>query len=190
MHLIVGLGNPGATYQGTRHNIGFQALDRLAEEYHVSFSDAKWQAQVAKASFGGNAVLLVKPQTYMNESGRAVGAIAAYYRTPPENIIVVHDDLDLALGRIKVVVGRGAGGHNGIISLISHLQSNNFVRIRVGIGRPDSMVPVRNFVLTRFTNEEQSLIDGEMAAVRQAIQLIFDRGPLAAMSMVNSHKMS
>lgn len=190
MHLIVGLGNPGSAYQGTRHNIGFQSLDYLADAHHVSFSDSKWQAQAAKASLCGNAVILVKPATYMNESGRAVGAIAAYYRISPENIIVIHDDLDLALGRIKVVAGRGAGGHNGIVSLISHLHSNNFVRIRLGIGRPDPMVPVKNFVLTRFTSEEQTLVDGEMTAIHQAIQLIFDRGALAAMSIVNSHKSS
>ncbi|MBU4154478.1 MAG: aminoacyl-tRNA hydrolase [Proteobacteria bacterium] len=188
MHLIVGLGNPGATYQGTRHNIGFQLLDYLADTLHVSFSDSKWNARVVKTSLSGNGVILVKPETFMNESGRAVGAIATYYRIRPENIIVVHDDLDLALGRIKVVVGRGAGGHNGILSLVSHLQSNDFVRIRLGIGRPDPMIPVKNFVLTRFSSEERASIDGEMTIICQTIQLILEKGPLFAMSMVNSRK--
>lgn len=188
MHLIVGLGNPGSTYQGTRHNIGFQFLDYLADAHHVSFSGSRWHALTAKTSLFGTGVILVKPETYMNESGRAVGAIATYYRTPPENIIVIHDDLDLALGRIKVVVGRGAGGHNGILSLISHLHCNNFVRIRLGIGRPDPMVPVKNFVLTKFSSEEQTLVDGEMATIGQAIQVILEKGPLPAMSLINSHK--
>lgn len=190
MYLVVGLGNPGATYQGTRHNIGFQFLDYLADAQHVSFGDSKWHALTVKTSLCGIGVILAKPETYMNESGRAVGAIAAYYRIPPENIIVIHDDLDIALGRIKVVVGRGAGGHNGILSMISHIHSNNFVRIRVGIGRPDPMIPVKNFVLTRFSNEEQSLVDGEMTIICQAVQLIIEKGPSSAMALVNSHKPS
>lgn len=190
MYLIVGLGNPGAAYQGTRHNIGFQSLDHLAEEHHVSFGDSKWNALIAKTSLCGEVVILAKPETYMNESGRAVGAIATYYRIPHEKIIVIHDDLDLALGRIKIVTGRGAGGHNGILSLISHLHDNNFVRIRVGIGRPDSFVPVKNYVLTKFNHEEQTLVTNEMASICQAIQLILEKGPLLAMSMVNSHKKS
>jgi len=190
MYLVVGLGNPGPAYQGTRHNIGFEFLDLFADANRVSFTDSKWQALIAKSSFENNAVMLVKPQTYMNESGRAVSAIAAYFRTPPEQIIVIHDDLDLSLGRVKVVVGRGAGGHNGITSLISYLHSNNFVRIRVGIGRPDPVTPVKNFVLTKFTTDEQAVLNEEMANIHQAIHLIINRGPSAAMAQVNNRKAS
>jgi len=188
MRLIVGLGNPGDSYQGTRHNIGFQALDALADEHHVAFVDSKWQAEIAKTMLWGQPVILVKPLTYMNESGRPVGQIASYYRVQPADIIVLHDDLDLALARIKVVVDRGAGGHNGIISLITHLGSRQFVRIRIGIGRPNPSVPVKNFVLARFLPEEQTAVHQQMATIHQVIRLILDKGPLSAMSMVNSPK--
>ena len=188
MRLIVGLGNPGDSYQGTRHNIGFQVLDSLADEYHVSFAESKWQAKIAKCTLWGQPVILVKPETYMNESGRAVGQIASYYCVLPQDIIVLHDDLDLALARIKVVCSRGAGGHNGILSLITHLGSRDFVRIRLGIGRPESSMPVKNFVLARFLPEEQAIVFKQMDTIQQAIRLILEKGPLLAMSMVNNKK--
>lgn len=188
MRLIVGLGNPGANYQGTRHNIGFQVLDLLASEHNVSFADSKWQAKVAKCTLWGQHVILVKPETYMNESGRAVGAIASYYRVPPEDIVVLHDDLDLPLARIKVVCSRGAGGHNGILSLMSHLDSRDFVRIRLGIGRPDPSVPVKNFVLARFLPEEQGIVLQQMGTIYQVIRMVLEKGPVAAMSLVNGCK--
>lgn len=188
MRLIVGLGNPGESYQGTRHNIGFQALDSLAETHHVSFTESKWQAKTAKGTLWGQPVILAKPETYMNESGRAVGQIASYYRISPQDIIVLHDDLDLALARIKVVCSRGAGGHNGILSLITHLGSRDFVRIRLGIGRPDPTMPVKNFVLARFLPEEQSIVHNQMGTIHQIIRLILEKGPLLAMSMINSRK--
>lgn len=186
--MIVGLGNPGDTYQGTRHNIGFQVLDSLAEEHRVSFADSKWQAKIAKTTLWGHSVILIKPETYMNESGRAVGQIASYYRVLPRNIVVLHDDLDLALARIKVVYDRGAGGHNGIISLITHLNSREFVRIRIGIGRPTLPIPIKNFVLARFLPEEQAIISQQMGTIQQAIRLILEKDPLSAMSMINGKK--
>lgn len=188
MRLIVGLGNPGDTYLGTRHNIGFQAVDYLADEHRVSFVDSKWQAKIAKVNLWGEAVILAKPETYMNESGRAIGQIAAYYRIAPQDIIVLHDDLDLELARIKVVVNRGAGGHNGILSLITHLGSREFVRIRIGIGRPGPSVPIKNFVLARFRPEEQELVRQQLAVIQETVRLILNQGPLKAMSIVNSKK--
>ena len=188
MRLIVGLGNPGDSYYGTRHNIGFQVLDSLADEHHVSLTESKWQAKTTKCTVWGHQVILVKPETYMNESGRAVGQIASYYRVLPQDIIVLHDDLDLALARIKVVCSRGAGGHNGILSLISHLGNRDFVRIRLGIGRPDPSIPVKNFVLARFLPEEQDVIRKQMDTIQQVIRLILDKGPLLAMSMINSKR--
>lgn len=185
MRLIVGLGNPGSLYQGTRHNIGFQVLDALAAAHQVSFTESKWQAKIAKCTLWGQAVILVKPETYMNESGRAVGPLAAYYRVQPQDIIVLHDDLDLDLARIKVVCSRGAGGHNGILSLITHLGNRDFVRIRLGIGRPDPAIPVKNFVLARFLPAEQAEVLHKMDAIHQAIRLILEDGPTAAMSSIN-----
>ncbi len=190
MRLIVGLGNPGDTYQGTRHNIGFQVLDALADQRHVFFAESKWQAKIAKANLWGQPVILVKPETYMNESGRAVGQIASYYHVEPQDIIVLHDDLDLALARIKVVCDRGAGGHNGILSLITHLNSRQFVRVRIGIGRPEPAIAVKNFVLARFLPDEQVVVSQQMDTIHQAIRLILENGHLSAMSIVNSKKVA
>jgi PTH1 family peptidyl-tRNA hydrolase len=190
MRLIVGLGNPGANYQGTRHNIGFQVLDFLAEGHNVSFAESKWQAKIARCTLWGQSVILVKPETYMNESGVAVGQIASFYRIPPQDIIVFHDDLDLALARIKIACSRGAGGHNGILSLIAHLGTRDFVRIRLGIGRPDPTVPVKNFVLSRFLPEEQSVVLTQMDTAEQVLLLVLDKGHVSAMSTVNSNKIN
>ena len=121
----------------------------------------------------------------MNESGRSVGRIAAYYRVDPENIVVVHDDLDLELARVKVVVNRGPGGHNGIVSLISHLGSRNFARIRFGIGRPQSEIPVSRFVLTGFSPDEQGAVDQKIKEVEQYIKLIVEKGAISAMNLIN-----
>ena len=185
MHLVVGLGNPGETYVGTRHNVGFQAVDYLAESRGLTFGESKWPAKIAKGTLGGEPVILVKPDTYMNESGRAVGPLAAYYRVPPGRIIVLHDDLDLTLSRIMVVVNRGAGGHNGIGSLIDHLGGREFVRVRIGVGRPEGAMPVKNFVLARFQPQERELMLARMPSIAEAVCLVLERGVLAAMAAVN-----
>jgi len=188
LRLIVGLGNPGSAYQGTRHNIGFQVLDSLAEQHRVVFAESEWQAKIAKANLWGQPVLLVRPETYMNESGRAVSLVAAHYHVQPPDIIVLHDDLDLALARIKVVCDRGAGGHNGILSLIAHLHSRLFVRVRIGIGRPEPAMPVKDFVLGKFHPQEQVVVSQQMDSIHQAVRLILERGHLLAMALVNSKK--
>lgn len=188
MRLIVGLGNPGDIYRGTRHNVGFQAIDHLGEELTVSWHACSWQARIAHCALGGETVILVKPETYMNESGRAVSLIAAHYRISPSDIIVLHDDLDLELGRIKVVSNRGAGGHNGILSLIDHLHSREFVRVRIGIGRPDPSMPIVNYVLARFLPEEQAVLLPLMDTMRELLSTILEKGPLSAMSAWNSRK--
>lgn len=190
MRLLVGLGNPGATYQGTRHNIGFQVLDYIANEHRLAFLASRWQAQTVTATLWGEAVMLVRPETFMNESGVAVGRIAAHHGISPQDIIVIHDDLDLALGRIKVVANRGAGGHKGILSLITHLNSREFVRLRIGVGRPPPLLPVRDYVLSRFEPQEQETLLTQMDTVQEAIRLILTLGPLAAMAMINSNKAS
>ncbi len=185
MYLVVGLGNPGVDYFGTRHNVGFQAVDYLAERHGLTFVDSKWQARIAKGTLCGKPVIIVKPDTYMNESGRAVGPLAAYYRVTPGQIIVLHDDLDLVLARTMVVVNRGSGGHNGIVSLVNHLGSREFVRIRIGIGRPDASVTVKNFVIARFRPQEHELMMAQMPSIEETVCLVLERGALAAMSAVN-----
>ncbi len=187
MHLVVGLGNPGKKYEQTRHNIGFMALDYLAEKEGVNFADSKWEAKVAQVRMGEGKAVFAKPETFMNNSGRAVGKICSYYKIPPENVIVVQDDVDLELGRIKLVVNRGAGGHKGILSIIQHLGVKKISRIRVGIGRPpeDSGMPVSRFVLAKFTSSEQSTLDLLLASVAEGIRLIFEQGAIGAMNQIN-----
>jgi len=187
MHLVVGLGNPGSKYERTRHNIGFMALDHIAEKEGFTFSDSKWEAQIARVRLEGRPVLFVKPQTFMNNSGRAVGKICSYYKIAPEMITVVQDDLDLEFGRIKLVVNRGAGGHNGIISINQHLGSKNFFRIRVGIGRPagDSDISVSSFVLAKFSQPEHVTTEAVLDSIDKAVRLILSTGAVDAMNEIN-----
>ena len=187
MYLIAGLGNPGGEYSQTRHNIGFIFLDYLAAQHDLSFSESKWQSKVCRARLWGEQIVFVKPQTFMNLSGAAVGPIATYYKIPSEKIIIIHDDLDLPTGRIKMVCNRGAGGHNGITSIISHLGSKDFVRIRLGVGRPALQdILVRNFVLGNLSHSESDLISGRYADIEQGISLFMEQGLAAAMTYLNA----
>lgn len=188
MYLVVGLGNPGGEYAATRHNIGFFFLDYLAEKFRCSFRSSRWQAEVAREQLWGDAVLLVKPMTFMNRSGMAVGAIAHFYQIANSNIIVVHDDLDLPLGRAKIVTNRGAGGHNGIRSLIECLGGKDFVRIRVGIGRPRTQEGASNFVLSRFSPEEQETLHREVQDIEEGVALIISKGIAVAMNRFNAEE--
>lgn len=187
MYILVGLGNPGRDYSTTRHNIGFIFLDYLADKEGLSFKESKWQAEVVKDVLWGKTVLLVKPQTYMNKSGTAVSQILHYYQVETANLIVVHDDLDLPFGRIKIVTNRGDGGHKGIRSIIQHLGgTKDFVRIRVGIGRPDSPVSVSNYVLSRLSPEEQSSMQQGLQDMEEAVRLVMEKGIGVAMNRINS----
>jgi len=184
-YLLVGLGNPGPKYAGTRHNVGFQFLDYLARQHGFGYAGSKWQAQLARPNLWGAPVLLAKPETYMNLSGQAVAGIVGYYRLAPEQVVVVHDDIDLPVGRLKIVVGRGAGGHNGIRSIIEHLGDRAFVRIRVGVGRPVGPMPVEKYVLAPFSNDELDCLTGLMARIEDAARLIISDGPVKAMNIIN-----
>ncbi len=155
MHLIVGLGNPGRKYEHTRHNAGFRFLDRLAESEGLRFSAApRFHAETAEWRTGGEKALLVKPQTFMNNSGEAVGALARYHQIPTGNIVVVYDDLDLPPGRFRLRQGGGHGGHNGLKSLNAHLPDSGYIRVRIGIGRPPAGMEVTPWVLGKATNRE------------------------------------
>lgn len=136
MKLIVGLGNPGRKYEATRHNAGFIALDLIADKFNIDIDKEKMKALVGEGNIRGEKVILVKPQTFMNLSGEAVGAVARWYKIEPEDILVIYDDMDLDLGRIRIRKKGSAGGHNGIKSLIQHLGTEEFPRIKIGIGRP------------------------------------------------------
>lgn len=185
MLMIVGLGNPGSKYILTRHNIGFMAVDHLAEKAGAVLKDSKWEADLIKTKLWAESLLLVKPTSYMNLSGRPVQGIAAYYRIPSDRIVVIHDDLDLEVGRVKIVLGRGAGGHNGIKSLIEHLGTRDFIRIRVGIGRPPEKMAPAAFVLSKFSAPELTEIGRVFTLIEEGIKLIERDSPAAAMNFVN-----
>lgn len=167
---IIGLGNPGAEYADTRHNAGFRFLDMLTSADNISLRrESRFVAHVAKTTIAGNAVWLCAPGTFMNGSGEAVAKLAHYHRLTPEALLVVHDELDLAVGTVRLKVGGGAGGHNGLSDIIQKLGTNSFVRLRIGIGRPATSAQVISYVLKRAPSAEQALIDD---AMRQALQVL------------------
>ncbi len=185
--LLVGLGNPGAQYERTRHNVGFWLVDELAYRFGVKFrADARCRAEAAAANRSGGALLLVKPMGYMNRSGQAVATIARYYKVPVEQILVVHDDLDFEPGVVRLKVGGGHGGHNGLRDIIAVLGSSGFVRLRLGIGRPSDGRPTADYVLSRPPEEQERAIHD---AIRRALELlpaICDGDLALAMNQLNS----
>ncbi|MGI6511633.1 MAG: aminoacyl-tRNA hydrolase [Catenisphaera adipataccumulans] len=154
MKVIVGLGNPGLKYRDTRHNTGFMVMDRLAELCHVSFEQEKFEAYFVKTKIEGEDVILMKPTTYMNNSGFAVRQVLDFYKLSPDHLLVIYDDIDLSVGRIRLRQKGSAGGHNGIKSIISCIFTEQFDRIRVGIGR-DPRIRIVDWVLSRFRPEEK-----------------------------------
>lgn len=185
-YLIVGLGNPGRQYEYTRHNIGFLVLNLLARQHDLTFVESSWKASVASTDLWHGRIFFVKPDTFMNLSGTAVALFIALYRLPVERVIVIHDDIDLPLGRVKVVSNRGAGGHKGIESIIDCLGTKNFSRLKVGIGRPQSPQPIDRYVLSRFLPEEWLLIERKMSDIEEGLRLFCQEGVNAARSFVNA----
>ena len=174
IRLIVGLGNIGDAYKGTRHNAGFHFVDEVANEYGARFqADRKFFGDVAKARIGGVEVILLKPSTLMNLSGKAVAAVSAFYKITPSEILVAHDELDLLPGTARLKIGGGSAGHNGLKSIVSCLGSSDFVRLRIGIGHPRDrqlQIPVADYVLSRPPKEDQELIS---SAIKKALREIF-----------------
>jgi len=160
MHLIVGLGNPGAEYAKTRHNAGFILVEKLAEQWKSSWAnERKFVSRVAKAERGGEKVLLCQPQTFMNLSGEAVGVLMKYYQLPLEKILIVVDDADLPLGEIRLRPGGGSGGHHGLESVTQHLGSREYARLRIGIGRKNEARQITGHVLGKFAAEENAVLE-------------------------------
>ncbi|MHB8908847.1 MAG: aminoacyl-tRNA hydrolase [Syntrophales bacterium] len=181
MKFVVGLGNPGPRYQLNRHNAGFLVLDQLALNYGVSISQTLFDARIGKGNIACSAVLLAQPQTFMNLSGIAVRKLADYFRIEIEDLIVVHDDLDLPFQTIRLKAGGGHGGHKGLISLIDHLGSAAFMRVRLGIGRPEHKAMVESYVLSRFSEEELSRLPELTRTAGEAVADIISSGIRAAM---------
>lgn len=170
MKLIVGLGNPGGQYAETRHNAGFLLLDCLAEELKLDFR-TKFQGLVSETQMGGEKVYLLKPQTFMNLSGRSIRELAQFYKIAPEDIMVVYDDMDLALGRLRLRTSGSAGGHNGIKSTIAELGTEAFWRLKVGIGRPPAGWDSARYVLAPFTKEEIPVLEETLEKGIKAVTL-------------------
>jgi PTH1 family peptidyl-tRNA hydrolase len=186
--VVVGLGNPGARYRRTPHNIGFRVLDRLAAQWHAEIDREAHEALVGQAHRHGERVLLLKPQTFMNASGRAVGSLHRYYRFDAGHLIVVHDDVDLTPGRVRIRVGGGAGGHHGVESLLAELDDPEFVRVKVGVGRPPTRESAADFLLSPPSAElGEVLSDAEVRAAAAVDMLIAD-GLERAMNRINQRE--
>ncbi|MBI5846580.1 MAG: aminoacyl-tRNA hydrolase [Nitrospirae bacterium] len=184
MWLLVGLGNPGTRYAKTRHNIGFMVLDRLAKNLGLDFRE-KMDYRSCSGSISGHKVVLMEPLTFMNRSGSAVRKVFSKYTVLPEHIIAVHDDLDLEAGKLKIRKKGSSGGHKGIESMIQNLGTQDFIRIRIGIGR-DPFIPTEDYVMSRFRKEEQDLIHESVARAVDAVSCIIDAGADKAMNRFNS----
>jgi len=185
--LIVGLGNPGREHEITRHNAGFWWVDEFSRTHGASFSESgKFHGQVARIALHGHEIHLLKPQTFMNVSGRAVGALAQFYKIVPQHILVVHDELDLPPGSAKLKLGGGHGGHNGLKDIIAHLGTPDFWRLRIGIGHPGERAEVSNYVLNVPRREERVLIDEAMQRAQDVAPLFVEGRMEAAMLKLHS----
>lgn len=190
VHLFVGLGNPGAQYELTRHNVGFMALSHLADSCNCTLQKNKLDGQFGRCSFAGEQVIFLLPQTYMNRSGICVRKFLDFFDVPVKRLLVFHDDLDMKIGRIKVVAKGGAGGHNGIKSIAEHLGTQQFSRVKIGIGRPvdtglPDKMPVERYVLSPFSRDELDAIDDRRALLLKTAELFLHNGVGDCMNKVN-----
>jgi PTH1 family peptidyl-tRNA hydrolase len=189
--LIVGLGNPGPEYDQTRHNIGFDLIDELNRRWNFGSERVKWKSQLLAGDFAGNKIHLLKPQTYMNRSGESVAQYYGFFKLAPHQLLVIHDDLDMDTGRIKLVRGGGHGGHKGIKSIVASLGIEQFYRLKIGIGRPgkDGVhpdFPVEKYVLSRFSDAQRASLKTRLAAVGDGLEVFLREGSQPAMTILNS----
>ncbi len=186
MYLIAGLGNPGTQYEMTRHNIGFEVIDYMASEYNTSVKKLKFKGLYGETSIGGEKVILLKPQTYMNLSGESIREFASFFKIPVENIIVISDDINLEAGRLRIRKKGSAGGHNGLKSIIYQLNSEEFPRIRVGVdGSLREKMELADFVLARFGKDEIPVLEDAIKRAKKAAEEIILRGSDSAMNKYN-----
>ncbi len=185
MYVIVGLGNPGKEYEKTRHNTGFITIDKLANKYNIEVNKEKHKALIGRGTIEGKKVILVKPQTYMNLSGEAAREVLEFYKEDVKNLIAIFDDIDLPLGNIRIKEKGSAGTHNGVKSLVKELGSQDFKRVKVGIGSPAKQIDLISYVLGRFSTEEWEKIDKSSDNAVDAIGVIIRDGILKAMNEYN-----
>ncbi|MDY4078220.1 MAG: aminoacyl-tRNA hydrolase [Clostridium sp.] len=183
MFLIVGLGNPGREYENTRHNIGFAAMDVIAEKYNIDINRTKFKGEYGEGFINGNKVILLKPYTFMNLSGESVREAIDFYKLTEEQVLIIYDDISLELGRLRIREKGSAGGHNGIKSIINHMGTDVFTRIKIGVGAPKG--DLVNHVLGRFSKDEVNVLKQTLDAVTEATADIIDNGAKDAMNKFN-----
>lgn len=184
MKLLIGLGNPGSEYERNRHNIGFMAIDAIAAFYDFPPFKSKYKALYAEGSIKGERVALLKPQTYMNESGRSAGEVAKFYKIPTSDTIVFHDEMDVAAGKLKIKIGGGAAGHNGLRSLDDWLDNPNYKRVRMGIGHPGDKDRVTGYVLGNFTKGEMEWVEKLCDAISREAPVLLGNDDAGFLSKV------
>lgn len=184
--LVVGLGNPGVAYEQTRHNAGFMVVDQVAEKFKISFAKQKFKCVFGRGFIEDVAVLVAKPMAFMNRSGSPLLQLANYYRILCEDMLVVHDDIDLAFGRLKIKEKGGHGGHNGIRSLMDAFGGGDFARLRIGVGRSEASIGVTNHVLGEFSIEEMEILNQIIARARDAVVTVLSKGTKIGMNLFNS----
>jgi PTH1 family peptidyl-tRNA hydrolase len=185
MRLVVGLGNPGPKHKNNRHNIGFMAADEIVRRHGLSAPRSKFQGDISEGDIAGERVLVLKPATFMNESGRSVGDAVRFYKLASEDVIVIYDEIDLAAEKIRVKQGGGHAGHNGLRSIDAHLDDKNYWRVRLGIGHPGDKAKVSNHVLGDFSKHDRQWVGRELTAVADELPLLLDGKPNDFMSRVS-----
>jgi PTH1 family peptidyl-tRNA hydrolase len=187
MHVIAGLGNMGPRYVNTRHNVGFDTVDFLSAQYRITNFKNKHKSLIAEGIIQGKKTLIVKPQTYMNNSGEALREILDYYKIPAQNLIVIYDDIDLEVGKLRIRPRGSAGTHNGMRSVIECLDTQDFLRIRIGIGKPPGYMELADFVLSRFSEDERKLVNNAIEKAALAAVTILCASVETAMSKYNQN---
>ena len=189
MYYIVGLGNPGIQYENTRHNAGFISIDYLARKYNIDVRKIKFKSLIGQGVISGQKVMLVKPQTYMNNSGEAIREIYKYFDFNHDKLIVIYDDIDIDFGSIRIRKKGSAGTHNGMKSIIYNLEFDDFPRIKVAVGKKPSYMDLANFVLSGFSKNEAKILEQEIMLAAESIEMILEEGIEKAMSVYNSKRL-
>lgn len=185
MILVAGLGNPGSEYASTKHNLGYLTVDEIGKRAGIDLKKKKFSGIYGEGTFNNDKLILLKPETYMNRSGESVSTAVSFYHIPAENIIIVHDELDLPAGTVRIKAGGGSAGHKGVMSVMGELGSGDFIRVRIGIGKPREKKGTVSHVLTKFNKEESELVSESVLRAADAVLEIIQQGLQKAMNKYN-----